>query len=90
MSGMQCARSQARDWTYTVYPRFDGLTLSAEVMQMSISFQNKNFATPLSQLSDREELVVRIPSKSLKILATMGAPATSAKVLGRFHLRDRR
>ena len=73
-----------------VYPRFDGFTLSAEVMHMSISFQNKNFATPLSQLSDREELVVRIPSESLKILATMGAPATSAKVLGHFNLRDRR
>jgi hypothetical protein len=79
-----------RDWTYTVYPRFDGFTLSAEVKQMSISFQNKNFATPLSQLSDREELVVRIPSETLNILATMSAPATAAKVLGHFNLRDRR
>lgn len=84
------AGASPRDWTYTVYPRFDGFTLSAEVMQMSISFLNKNFATPLSQLSDREELVVKIPSENLRILATMGAPETSARLLGHFNLRDRR
>jgi hypothetical protein len=82
--------ARPRDWTYTVYPRFDGFTLSAEIMQMSTSFQNKNFAVLLSQLSDREELVVRIPSENLKILATMNAPVTSAKVMGHFSLRDRR
>ena len=84
------AGASPRDWTYTVYPRFDGFTLSAEVRQMSTSFQNKNFAAPLGQLSDREELVVRIPSESLKILATMGAPEASAKVVGYFNLRDHR
>jgi len=84
------AEANPRDWTYTVYPRFDGFTLSAEVKQMSVSFQNKNFAIPLSQLCDREELVVRIPAESLKILATIGDPATTEKVLGHFHLRDRR
>ncbi|HEV2399937.1 MAG TPA: hypothetical protein VGS27_23565 [Candidatus Sulfotelmatobacter sp.] len=82
------AEASPRDWTYTVYPRFDGFTLSAEVMQMSTSVRNKNFTTPLSQLGDREELVIRIPSETLKILATMAAPATSANVFGHFHLRD--
>ena len=59
------AEASPRDWTYTVYPRFDGLTLSAIVMQMSTSLQNKNFVRPLSQLRDREELVVKIPSGSI-------------------------
>lgn len=84
------AGASPRDWTYTVYPRFDGFTLFAKVVQMSVSFQNKNFAKPLRQLSDGEELVVRIPSEGLEILATIGAPARSAKLLGHFHLRDRR
>ena len=78
------------DWSYTVYPRFNGFTLSSEVMQMSISLQNKNFATPLGQLNDREELVIRMPSETFKLLTTIDAPATSAKVLARFNLRDRR
>ena len=84
------AGARPRDWTYMVYSRFNGFILSAEVMQISISFQNKNFSIPLSHLSDREELVIQIPSEKLKILATMDAPATAAKVLGRFNLRDRR
>jgi hypothetical protein len=85
------AGASPRDWTYTVYPRFDGFTLSVEVMQLSTSLRNKNLAAPLSGLSDREELLVRVPSNgSLKILATLGTPEGSAKVVGHFNLRDSR
>jgi hypothetical protein len=78
------AGASPRDWAYTVYPRFDGFTLSAEVMQMSIAFRNKNFATPLSQLSDREELVVRIPSESSKNTCDHRCPGNIRESSGAF------
>jgi hypothetical protein len=84
------AGASPRDWTYTVHPRFDGFTLSAEVRQVSSSLQNKNLSTPLGELYDNEELVFTIPYETLRLIATMSAPASSAKVLGHFHLRDRR
>lgn len=79
-----------RAWDYTVVARFDGFALSAELRQNSASVQNRNLTTPVDQLGDREELVMTIPSATLKLLATMEKPATSTEVLGRFTLRDRR
>lgn len=79
-----------RDWGYMAFARFDGFALSVELRQLSTSLQKKNLATALSQLDDREELVIVIPCETLNLLATIDAPATSTKVLGRFTLRDRR
>jgi hypothetical protein len=75
-------------WEYTVLARFDGSALSAELRQNSASLQNKNLAIAVSQLDDREEIVMTIPCETLKLFATMDAPATSTEVLGRFTLRD--
>ncbi len=79
-----------RAWEYTVFPSFDGLALSAEIRPNSASLQNKNFPTAVNQLDDREELVMRIPSETLELVATIDAPATSTEVSGRFTLRDSR
>ncbi len=79
-----------RDWEYMAFARFDGFTLSVELRPISTSLQNKNLATALSQLDDREELVIVIPHETLSLLATIDTPAASTKVLGRFTLRDRR
>jgi hypothetical protein len=79
-----------RAWDYTVFSKFDGFTLSAEIQPNSVSLQNRNLPVAISQLDDREELIMTIPSKTLVLLATLDAPAASTKVLGRFTLRDRR
>lgn len=84
------AGANPREWTYTIYPQFDGFSLLAKLMPMSCSLQNRNLTTPSSQFSDEEELVINIPNKTLNLRATIDAPATSAKVIGRFTLRDRR
>ena len=75
---------------YTVLARFDGFALSAELRPNSVSLQNKNLDTPVSQLDGREELVMTIPDADLKLLATMDAPVTSTDLFGRFTVRDRR
>lgn len=80
----------ARDWAYLIYPRFDGFALSADVRLISTSFRNKNFDKPLNHLRDEEEILVRIPSENLTLVATMDAPETSAMVSGHFQLRDHR
>jgi hypothetical protein len=77
-----------RDWTYIIYPRFDGFALSADVRLISTSFRNKNFDKPLNCLGNDEEIVARIPTENLTLLATMDAPETSARVWGHFRLRD--
>jgi hypothetical protein len=79
-----------RSWEHLVFPRFDGFALTAELRQLSTSLQNKNLAAPLSRLEDGEELTICIPSETLNLVATIDAPSTSAKVLGRFTLRDSR
>lgn len=75
-----------RGWEYTVFANFDGFTLSAELRQISAGLRNKN--APVSQLHDREELVMTIPWGTPKFFATMEAPETAVEVLGRFTLRD--
>jgi len=79
-----------RVWDYTVFAQFDGFTLSAELRQISVALQNKNLPTAVSRLEDREELVMTIPSETLRLVATIDAPVTSTEVLGGLTLRDRR
>jgi hypothetical protein len=79
-----------RAWEYTVFPKFDGFALSAEIRPISTSLQNKNLPATVNQLEDQEELVMSIPSETLELLATIDAPATSTEVLGRLTWRDRR
>lgn len=77
-----------RNWEYLVFVSFDGFSLSAEVRQISTSLRNTNLTTPISELGDREELLMTIPYGSLKLIATIDSPATSTEVPGRFLLRD--
>lgn len=77
-----------RDWHYTVFARFDDCALSIELRPISTSLQNRNLATAISQMDDQEELVMVIPSETVKLLATTNTAATSTEVLGRFTLRD--
>ena len=79
-----------REWVYLIYPRFDGYTLSAEIRQQSSSLQNKNLSTPLTNLGEKEELAYTIPRETLTVVATLDAPVVSAKLFGRFQLRDSR
>jgi|HubBroStandDraft_6_1064221.scaffolds.fasta_scaffold731891_3 hypothetical protein len=44
---------------------------------------DRNLRTPVNQLDDREELVVRIPSETLELVATINDTAKSTDVLGR-------
>jgi hypothetical protein len=85
------AGASPRDWEYIVLARFDGFALSADLRPISIGLQNKNFASPLPQLDDREEITMVIPPEVMPLRATLDAPKTTAvKILGRFTLRDRR
>jgi hypothetical protein len=83
-------RGGARNSQYTVSARFDGFTLSAEVTQISTALQNKQLATAVRPLDDKEELTMAIPFENLKLVVTTDAPETSTEILGRFTLRDRR
>jgi hypothetical protein len=79
-----------RNWEYLILARFDGFALSADLRPISIGLRNKNFASRLPQLDDREEIVMVIPPEVAALRATLDAPTTSVKVLGRFTLRDGR
>jgi hypothetical protein len=73
---------------YTVHAAFDGSRLSAELRQTSGSLRNKNLPAPISGLDNSEEIVIVIPSETLKFSATLDAPLTSVTLLGRLTLRD--
>jgi hypothetical protein len=77
-----------RNWQYIIHAAFDGSCLSAEFRENSASLQNRNFATPISQLDNREEIMMTIPAATLKLSSTLDVPFTSAALLGRFTLRD--
>jgi hypothetical protein len=79
-----------RAWEYTVFARFDGFQLTAELRQLSASLQNKNVSIPIKQLGSQEELVMTIPKVALSLSATLDVPTASARVLGGFTLRDTR
>jgi hypothetical protein len=79
-----------RDWGHIIHARFDGSCLSAEIGRTSTALQNKNLLTPISELDSGEEIVMAIPTESVKISAVLDLPATSTALLGRFTLRDRR
>jgi hypothetical protein len=79
-----------RGWQNEIHARFDGTQLIAQVLQGSGALQNKNLATPIGQLGDSEEIVIVMPSDTIKLSATLDDPSTSAKFLGRFTWRDRR
>jgi hypothetical protein len=78
------------NWAYAVFARFDGSALTIELRQNSVSLRNCNLAKGISQLDDGEELVMTMPLETLKLVATLDAPATSMDVVGRFILRDSR
>jgi hypothetical protein len=77
-------------WQNEIHARFDGYRLIAAVSQTSSALQNKNLATPIDQLGDGEEILVVIPSGTIKLSATLDVPSTSTEFLGRFTWRDRR
>jgi hypothetical protein len=77
-----------RDWGCNVFARFDGFSLSAELMNCSVSLRNRNLPKTMSQLNDKEELIMVIPEKPAKIAATMDDPVRSLEVFARFILRD--
>lgn len=79
-----------RTWEYMVIARFDGFAMSTELRQVSVSLQNRNLAVPVRQLDASEELVMTIPSETLKLSVTLDAPVASTAILGRFTLRNRR
>ena len=79
-----------RNWEHIVFAKFDGISLSAELRPNSSSLRNKNLAAAVSQLNDREELLLTIPSETMRLVATMDAPDTSIEVRGRFTLRESR
>jgi len=77
-------------WQNEIHARFDGYRLITAVSQTSGALQNKNLATPIDQLGDGEEILVVIPSGTIKVSATLDVPSTSTEFLGRFTWRDRR
>jgi hypothetical protein len=91
---LPCAPSvggaSTRRWEYTVHARFDGSRLSAEIQRVSGSLQNKNFAIPIAGLGDNEEIIIAVPWESLKLSADLDNPCTSAELVGRFTLCDRK
>jgi hypothetical protein len=77
-----------RAWEYIIHARFDRSSLFAELRQSSGSLQNRNLATPVSQLNGSEEIVMAIPTATLKLSSTLDLSSTSTELLGRFTLRD--
>jgi hypothetical protein len=76
------------DWGYNVFASFDSSALSVELRQCSTSLRNRNLATAVSELHEREEIVMVIPFQTPNLVATIEAPAASLEVIGRFTLRD--
>jgi hypothetical protein len=79
-----------RNWAYTAFATFDGAGLSIHLTYASSGLRNKNMDAPMDQLDDTEEIVIRIPEETLRIVATMTNPVTSVDLVGRFTLRDAR
>lgn len=77
-----------RDWTYTVFARFDGFALSVELYQLSASLRNSNLTTAVRHLQEGEEFVMTAPWEPPKLVATLDNPVASVELLGRFTLRD--
>jgi hypothetical protein len=75
------------NWGYMIHARFDGSRFIAELRRNSASLQNRNLATPISQLGDDEELVIAIPAEAAELSSTLELPSTSISLLGRFTLR---
>ena len=76
------------NWQYVIHAAFDCSCLSAELRQNSASLQNRNFAAPISQLDNGEEIVMTIPAATLKLSSTLDVPLASGALVGRFTLRD--
>jgi hypothetical protein len=79
-----------RAWNYPVHAKFDGSRLTARLHKIFMSIQNRNLATPVSDLEWSEELVIAIPVTALELTATLALPSTSTELLGHFTLLDRR
>ena len=78
-----------RMWEYMIEVSFDGTCLSAEILQVSVSLQNKNLAT-VSGLDNSEEIVMTFPFPKIKLSATLDQPSASAEVVGQFTWLDKR
>jgi hypothetical protein len=76
------------NWKYTLFPRFDGLSMTVELRPCSVGLRNKNVSGNVCGLSDSEEIVLSIPAEIIKITASLDASRSSAELSGRFTLRD--
>jgi hypothetical protein len=77
-----------RNWEYTILSTFDGSSLSVEIQRTSAAIRNNNPAIAVSGLGDSEEVVIAIPSGTLKLDLRMEATIRTADLVGKFTLRD--
>jgi len=68
--------------------RRPGFSFSVEIRPNSSSLRNKNFRNATGELEDGEELLVVVPSDTLRLVATPDHPNPSAEFVGKFTLRD--
>lgn len=77
-----------RNWSYSITARFDGATMTVELLPLSTALRNTNLANPVHALAENEELSLLIPRETLKFTLTSLVPMATCELTGKLTLRE--